>query len=370
MTDPSAPRPGVKLRPEIAALPPYRQGRAAAPDGYKLSSNENPFDPLPGVASAVTAASDFNRYPDATALVLRGKLAERLGVSVDEVHVGAGSVSIIAQLVLAAAGPGDEVVYSWRSFEAYPGLVTVAGARSVQVPNRADHGHDLPAMAAAVTEATRLVIVCTPNNPTGAIVTADEFSAFMGEVPSDVLVILDEAYVEFVGDPRAVNGIPLLGHYPNLVVLRTFSKAYGLAGLRIGYAVGPVAVLDAARATAIPLSVTGQATAAAIASLDAEDELLDRVRTIASRRDEVWRGLNEQGWVVPKPQGNFVWLPTGEHTTAAADELFASGLVVRAFPPDGIRISIGEHESVEKLLSITGKIVQNLPEGHSARRIA
>ncbi len=370
VTDPSAPRPGVKLRPEIAALPPYRQGRAAAPDGYKLSSNENPFDPLPGVASAVTAASDFNRYPDATALVLRGKLAERLGVSVDEVHVGAGSVSIIAQLVLAAAGPGDEVVYSWRSFEAYPGLVTVAGARSVQVPNRADHGHDLPAMAAAVTEATRLVIVCTPNNPTGAIVTADEFSAFMGEVPSDVLVILDEAYVEFVGDPRAVNGIPLLGHYPNLVVLRTFSKAYGLAGLRIGYAVGPVAVLDAARATAIPLSVTGQATAAAIASLDAEDELLDRVRTIASRRDEVWRGLNEQGWVVPKPQGNFVWLPTGEHTTAAADELFASGLVVRAFPPDGIRISIGEHESVEKLLSITGKIVQNLPEGHSARRIA
>ena len=370
VTDPSAPRPGVKLRPEIAALPPYRQGRAAAPDGYKLSSNENPFDPLPGVASAVTAASDFNRYPDATALVLRGKLAERLGVSVDEVHVGAGSVSIIAQLVLAAAGPGDEVVYSWRSFEAYPGLVTVAGARSVQVPNRADHGHDLPAMAAAVTEATRLVIVCTPNNPTGAIVTADEFSAFMGEVPSDVLVILDEAYVEFVGDPRAVNGIPLLGHYPNLVVLRTFSKAYGLAGLRIGYAVGPVAVLDAARATAIPLSVTGQATAAAIASLDAEDELLDRVRTIASRRDEVWRGLNEQGWAVPKPQGNFVWLPTGEHTTAAADELFASGLVVRAFPPDGIRISIGEHESVEKLLSITGKIVQNLPEGHSARRIA
>ncbi|THG33951.1 aminotransferase class I/II-fold pyridoxal phosphate-dependent enzyme [Glaciibacter flavus] len=370
VTDPSALRPGVKLRPEIAALPPYRQGRAAAPDGYKLSSNENPFDPLPGVASAVTAASDFNRYPDATALVLRGKLAERLGVSVDEVHVGAGSVSIIAQLVLAAAGPGDEVVYSWRSFEAYPGLVTVAGARSVQVPNRADHGHDLPAMAAAVTEATRLVIVCTPNNPTGAIVTADEFSAFMGAVPSDVLVILDEAYVEFVGDPRAVNGIPLLGHYPNLVVLRTFSKAYGLAGLRIGYAVGPVAVLDAARATAIPLSVTGQATAAAIASLDAEDELLDRVRTIAARRDDVWRGLNEQGWAVPKPQGNFVWLPTGEHTTAAADELFASGLVVRAFPPDGIRISIGEHESVEKLLSITGKIVQNLPEGHSARRIA
>ena len=370
VTDPSVPRSGVKLRPEIAALPPYRQGRAAAADGYKLSSNENPFDPLPGVQAAVSGALDFNRYPDATALALRETLAERFGVSVDEVHVGAGSVSILAQLIVAAAGPGDDVVYSWRSFEAYPGLVTVAAARSVKVPNRADHGHDLPAMAAAVTDATRLVIVCSPNNPTGTVVTSDEFASFMTQVPADVLVVLDEAYIEFVGDPRAVDGIPLLSHYPNLVVLRTFSKAYGLAGLRIGYAVGPVDVLDAARATAIPLSVTGHSTIAALASLDAEDELLGRVREIAVRRDRVWHGLVEQGWHVPKPHGNFVWLPTGEQTAAIADELFEAGLVVRAFPPDGIRISIGEHEAVEKLLRITEKIVKNLPEGHSARRLA
>ncbi|MET0726276.1 MAG: histidinol-phosphate transaminase [Leifsonia sp.] len=371
MTEPSTPpRTGVKLRPEIAALPPYRQGRPAGSEAFKLSSNENPFAPLPGVAAAVTAASDFNRYPDATALALREKLAERFGLSSDEVHIGAGSVSILAQLVLATSGPGDEVVYSWRSFEAYPGLVTVAGATSIRVPNRADHGHDLKAMADAVTEATRLVIVCSPNNPTGTVVTAVEFAEFMAVVPADVLVVLDEAYVEFVDDPRAVDGAPLLGHYPNLVVLRTFSKAYGLAGLRVGYALGPEAILDAARATAIPLSVTGQASAAAIASLEAEVELLERVRHIATRRDAVWRGLTERGWHLPRPHGNFIWLPTGAETALIAERMFDAGLVVRAFPPEGIRISIGEEESVDRLLRIAEMIVQDLPEGHPARRIA
>ncbi|MEJ3405706.1 histidinol-phosphate transaminase [Rathayibacter sp. YIM 133350] len=360
----------MRLRPEIAALPPYRQGRAAAADGFKLSSNENPFDPLPGVVDAVAAASNFNRYPDATAVELRQRLGERFGLDVDEVHIGAGSVAILAQLILATSAPGTEVVYSWRSFEAYPGLVTVAGATSVQVPNRSDHGHDLAAMAAAVTEQTSMVIVCSPNNPTGSVVMADEFSAFMADVPEDVLVVLDEAYAEFVGDPRAVNGIPLLGHYPNLVVLRTFSKAYGLAGLRVGYALGPARILDAARSTAIPLSVTGQASAAAIASLAAEDELLERVRHIASRRDAVWKGLREQGWQVPKPFGNFLWLPTGAETDTVAERLFDAGLVVRAFPPEGIRVSIGEEESVDKLLQIAGEIVRNLPEGHPVRRIA
>ena len=158
-----------------------------------------------------------------------------------QVHLGNGSVSLLAQLISAAAGAGDEVVYSWRSFEAYPGLVTVAGATSVQVPNRPDGGHDLDAMADAITDRTRVVIVCTPNNPTGPIVTANEFAAFMARVPSSLLVLLDEAYYEFVTDDSVVDGIPLLSRYPNLVVLRTFSKAYGLAGLRVGYAVGPEA---------------------------------------------------------------------------------------------------------------------------------
>lgn len=364
----------VRLRPEIAALPAYRQGRPAPADGFKLSSNENPFPPLPSVAAAVAAtANEINRYPDATALVLREKLAQRFGVSVDEVIVGAGSVSLLAQFIAAAAGPGDEVVYSWRSFEAYPGLVTVSGATSVQVSNRGDHGHDLDAMADAITERTRVAIVCSPNNPTGVIVTADEFEAFMQRVPADMLVLLDEAYIEFVrtepGGPGAsVDGATLLGRYPNLVILRTFSKAYGLAGLRVGYAIGPVPILDAARSTAIPLSVTAASTAAALASLEpeAERELLERVETIAGRRDALRAALLDQGWPVPAAHGNFVWLPTGDRTVEVAERLFDAGLVTRAFPPEGIRISVGEPESVETLLRILSELVPASQEGHPA----
>jgi len=365
---------GVRLRPEIAALPAYRQGRPAPADGYKLSSNENPFPPLPGVAEAVAAtANEGNRYPDATALALREKLAERFGVSTDEVIVGAGSVSLLAQFIAAAAGPGDEVVYAWRSFEAYPGLVTVSGATSIQVSNRGDHGHDLDAMADAVTERTRVAIVCSPNNPTGVIVTADEFEAFMARVPADMLVLLDEAYIEFVrteptGPGASVDGSTLLGRYPNLVILRTFSKAYGLAGLRVGYAIGPAYILDAARSTAIPLSVTAASAAAALASLEpeAERELLARVETIAGRREALRAALLEQGWPVPEAHGNFVWLPTGDRTVEVAERLFDAGLVTRAFPPEGIRISVGEPESVETLLRILGELVPASQEGHPA----
>nr|WP_218869194.1 histidinol-phosphate transaminase [Leifsonia psychrotolerans] len=358
------------MRPEIVALPAYRQGKAAETSAFKLSSNENPFGPLPGVIDAVAAETAFNRYPDATALALREKLATLYARSVDEVHIGSGSVAILAQLILAAAGPGDEVVYPWRSFEAYPSLVTVAGATSVQVPNRADHGHDLTAMAAAITDRTRVVIVCTPNNPTGNIVTADEFDAFMASVPSDLLVILDEAYCEFVTEPGAVTGPPLLTRYPNLVVLRTFSKAYGLAGLRVGYALGPVGILDAARSTAIPLSVTGQGAAAAIASLDEQAALMERVGVLAARRDDVWRELTAQGWQIPQPHGNFLWLPTGAHTASVAEQLGAAGLIVRAFHPEGIRISIGEAEAMEKLLQISKEIVNALPTTSSTRQLS
>ncbi|WP_022885366.1 histidinol-phosphate transaminase [Glaciibacter superstes] len=362
-------QPSVRLRPEILALPAYKQGKPADQNAFKLSSNENPFEPLPGVVAAVAAANEFNRYPDASALALREALAARYGVSTDEVHIGSGSVALLAQLLLAAAGPGDEVVYSWRSFEAYPGLVTVAGATSVQVPNRPDHGHDLPAMARAVTDNTRVAIVCTPNNPTGSIVTVAEFEAFMAAVPSDLLVVLDEAYAEFATATDVVAGAPLLSRYPNLVVLRTFSKAYGLAALRVGYAIGPSAILNAARSTAIPLSVTAQAIAGALASLEAEVELLARVRVIADRRAALWQALTDQGWVIPEPQGNFIWLPTGEETTDVAARLNEAGLVVRPFQPDGIRISVGEEEAVEKLLRITKEIVENLPIGHAARRV-
>ncbi|MEO8907555.1 MAG: histidinol-phosphate transaminase [Microbacteriaceae bacterium] len=359
----------VKLRPEILALAAYRQGRTASETGFKLSSNENPFDPLPGVLEAVTVAATLNRYPDGAALALRTRLAERFAVELNQVHLGAGSVALLSQFINAAAGPGDEVLYSWRSFEAYPGLVAVSGARSVQIPNRADGSHDLDAMAAAITENTRVIIVCSPNNPTSTIVTATAFTAFMATVPSDRLVLLDEAYHEFVTDAAAVDGAPLLARYPNLVVLRTFSKAYGLAGLRIGYAVGQAAIIAAAQSAAIPMSVTDVAQAAALASISFEEELLERVARIALRRDEVRAGLVEQGWEIPESQGNFVWLATGDETAAAADAFFDADLSVRAFPPEGIRISIGEAESVDKVLKISKEIVHDLPKGHRAKRL-
>jgi histidinol-phosphate aminotransferase len=339
-------------------MQPYRQGKPAADDAFKLSSNENPFDPLPAVLEAIAHAS-VNRYPDGSAIGLRQRLAERYAVEVDQVQVGAGSVSVLSQLISATSGPGDEIVYSWRSFEAYPGLVTVSGATSVTVPNSPDHRHDLPAMAAAITDRTRLVIVCSPNNPTSTIVTASEFERFMALVPDTVLVVLDEAYIEFVTAPDAVRGIPLQSRYSNLVVLRTFSKAYGLAGLRIGYAIGPAYIMNAARAVAIPLSVIESAQVAAIASLDNEAQLLERVSRIAALRDDVWQSLVEQGWDVPKPHGNFVWLPTGSQTEWAAGVLNDHGIVARALG-EGIRVTIGEPGSVDKLLRSTAEVIRNL----------
>ncbi|MGF2949598.1 histidinol-phosphate transaminase [Microbacterium alcoholitolerans] len=354
MTEPTLPR----IRPEIAALPPYRQGKQAGPDAFKLSSNENPFEPLPSVLEALQTTTPMNRYPDATAGALRARLGEKYGVDVDAVHIGTGSVSILYQLVLATASVGDEVIYAWRSFEAYPGLPLVAGATGVQVPLTDGARHDLDAMADAITERTRAIIVCTPNNPTGPIVTSAEFAAFVARVPSDVLVILDEAYAEFVTAPDAVDGLAerVFEEHPNVVVLRTFSKAFGLAGLRVGYAIGHPRVLDAARTTAIPLSVTSAAERAAIASLDAEDELRERVAVIVERRTRLLAGLRAQGWDVPDSQSNFIWLPTGDATDDAAAAFVAADLIVRPFSGDGIRISVGEEESIGRVLAVASQL--------------
>jgi histidinol-phosphate aminotransferase len=353
--------PEVRLRPEVRSLAAYRQGKSAPADSYKLSSNENPFEPLPAVLDAIRHTAAINRYPDPFALELRGRLADRFGVDLQQVHLGAGLVSIIAQLVTASAGHGDEVVYAWRSFEAYPAMAVASGATSVQVPLLPDGRHDLDAMAAAITERTGVVLICSPNNPTSEIVRADEFDAFMAKVPPTVLVLLDEAYCEFVTDPDVVRGEDAIARYPNVVMLRTFSKAYGLAGLRIGYAIGPHYVLDAARAVAIPLSVTDTAQLAAISSLDHEHELLERVSRISLLRDQVWQALIDQGWFVPRPQGNFVWLETGEVTERAAEVFAERGVVVRAIGDDGLRVSIGESQSVDKLLRASAEVVRFLP---------
>ncbi len=347
----------VRVRPEIAALPAYKQGKQAGATAYKLSSNENPFDPLPGVVAAVRDAVAFNRYPDALAARLRARLAERFGVTDDRIHIAAGSVSILYQLAQAVASVGDEIVLPWRSFEAYPGIVTVTGATPVMVPLTDAAAVDLPALAAAVTDRTRAVFVCTPNNPTGAVVTQADFDAFVAAVPKDVLIVLDEAYVEFVTDAAAVKGERVIaaGH-DNVVILRTFSKAYGLAGLRIGYAVGHPRILDAARSAGIPLSVTAQAEAAALASLDAEDDLRERVAVVARRRDLLVDRLREIGWDVPTAQGNFVWLPAGDRSLEVAAAFEAADLVVRPFAGDGVRVSVGEEESIDRVVEVAASV--------------
>ncbi len=341
----------------VSRIPAYVAGRPPEPRAglttYKLSSNENPYPPLPGVVeAAVRAAEQMNRYPDMGNTALYGALAGKLGVETERLALATGSVGLIYQLVQAFCEPGDEVVYAWRSFEAYPIAVTAAGARNVQVPVLADGRHDLDAMIAAITDRTKVVMVCTPNNPTGPSVTQTELDAFLARVPEHVLVVVDEAYVEFVRMTDAVDGVATVLTRDNVVSTRTFSKAYGLAGFRVGYAVAPPAVATALRAVSLPFGISNVAQAAAVASLAAEAELLERVSALVAERDRVVKGLADVGLAVPEPQGNFVWFAAGDRTTdlaAAADQL---GIVVRPFAGDGARISIGETEANDRIVEL------------------
>jgi histidinol-phosphate aminotransferase len=350
---------GPQPRPNVAAIPAYIAGKPPTVrpglTSYKLSSNENPYPPLPGVVEAAHRAVDvMNRYPDMGSTALYDALAARLGVPVRDLAVATGSVALIYQLLAAFCEPGDEVVHAWRSFEAYPIAIAAAAATSVPVPVTAEAEHDLDAMAAAITPRTRCVIVCTPNNPTGPAVTQPRLDAFLATVPDDVLVVVDEAYTEFVRMDDPVDGIATYRQHPNVVVFRTFSKAYGLAGFRVGYAVAQEPVAAALRAVSLPFGVSAVAQAAAIASLAAEPALLERVDALVAERARVLAGLREAGWPIPEAQGNFVWFALGERTAefaAAADEL---GIVVRPFAGEGARVSIGEDEANDRLLQLAG----------------
>lgn len=334
----------------------------AAPP-IKLSSNENPLPPLPSVAEAIArAGTSVNRYPDMFAVELTERIADAAGTAPDRVVVGGGSVAVLAHILQAYAGPGDEVVYAWRSFEAYPILARALGATPVEVAVDADARHDLVAMASAVTDRTRVMIVCSPNNPTGPAVGATEFAQFMEAVPSRVLVVLDEAYLEFVTDPAAVRGADVLGRWDNLVVVRTFSKAYGLAGLRVGHALAEADILAPVRACVTPFSVSSVAQVAALASLDAEPELLARVADIVAERERVLAALRGDDWLIPQAQGNFFWLPAGEVTAAIAAHLDSSSprILARPFAGDGLRISVGtpsENDALVAALALAARPV-------------
>ncbi|MEU6862450.1 histidinol-phosphate transaminase [Streptomyces sp. NPDC046876] len=345
-----------KLRAELDGIPVYKPGKPAAAGGgpvaYKLSSNENPYPPLPGVLeSAVAAAHAFNRYPDLACTGLVNELAERFGIPAEHIATGTGSVGVAQQLVQSTAGPGDEVIYAWRSFEAYPIITQIAGATSVQVPLAEGDVHDLDAMYDAITERTRLIFVCNPNNPTSTAVHRAELERFLDRVPSDILVVIDEAYREFVRDVEVPDGIELYRNRPNVCVLRTFSKAYGLAGLRVGFAVAHEPVAAALRKTAVPFGVSQLAQDAAVASLRAEDELMGRVGSLVAERTRVYETLLGQGWtVVPPTQANFVWMRLGERTAEFAAACEKAGVVVRPFPGEGLRVTIGETEANDLFL--------------------
>ena len=332
-----------RLRPLLDEMAGYRPGRrpAAGQVLARLASNETPYPPLPSVIEAVARAlAEGNRYPDPMSTRLVQAIAAKHQLDPSLVAVGCGSVALVQELVQIACDAGDEVLYGWRSFEAYPTFVTVAGAVEVRVPLR-DFELDLPAMAAAVTERTRLVLLCTPNNPTGPALSATAVRTFLDAVPTDVLVVIDEAYAEFVRDPLAVDGTKLLSSHANVVVLRTFSKAYGLAGLRVGYALaGSAKVAGALRQVHVPFAVSIAAQAAALASLDAEDELLARVEQVVAERAPLRAALRELGHDVPMSQGNFVWLPAGDDSDRLAAVLEDHGVLVRGFSGDGLRITV------------------------------
>ncbi|MFB4304670.1 histidinol-phosphate transaminase [Actinomadura sp. GTD37] len=331
----------------------YKPGKVVvSPEGrsFKLSSNESPHGPLPSVVDAIgEAARNINRYPDNNATALTEAIASFCGVPADHVAVGCGSVGLTQMLLEAVAEPGAEVVYAWRSFEAYPLLVSLSGATGVQAALK-DETHDLAAMADAITERTRLVFLCNPNNPTGTIVRRAEIEAFLDRVPADCLVVLDEAYREYVRDDEVPDGLAYHGDRPNLAILRTFSKAYGLAGLRIGFLVAHPDVAGAIRKTFLPFSVNSVAQAAGIASLEAADELLERVEGTVKERDRVRGALLADGWTVPPTEANFVWLRLGDRTMEFSAACDAQGVSVRPFDGEGVRVSVGSPEENDAFL--------------------
>lgn len=347
-----------RIRDVLDGLPAYVAGKPARGSGgpsYKLSSNENPYPPLPGVLDiAAQAAATMNRYPDISSSGLVYALSERFGVPAERIAVGTGSVAVLYHLLQATCEAGDEVVYAWRSFEAYPIAVQVTGATSVRVPLTADARHDLDAMLDAITDRTRVVLACTPNNPTGPAIRRDELVRFVHAVPRNVLVVVDEAYREFIRDEVA-DAAELFGDRDNVVVLRTFSKAYGLAGFRVGFAIGPEPVITAVRKCSLPFGVSHVAQQAAIASLDAEAALLERVEALVVERTRVADALRAAGWDVPDAQGNFVWLALGDDAVPFAEMAQAEGIAVRPFAGDGVRVTIGEPEANDIFLTVAEK---------------
>jgi len=363
----------IEYSARLSRVPPYPAAAAyALPDDVALlASNESPDPPLPAVVQAIDAVlRGLNRYPDPTNAALRRALSGRYGVPPERIAIGAGSCDVLMTLGEALLEPGAELVYAWPSFSVYPHLDAASGARAVRVPLTAHDEHDLEAMLAEITAATRLVIVCNPNNPTGTAVPASAVADFARRVPDHVCVLLDEAYCEFntLDDPDTT--LDLLPHHPNLILLRTFSKVYGLAGLRVGFALcgssEPVDALDRLRQ---PFFCSAPAQAAAIEALRHQDAVADRVERAVIARVEVASGLERLGVQVADSQANFCWLtlPAGDEADPTEVErrvteaLRERGVLVRPGGPLGragcLRVTYGTPSENERFLAALAQIL-------------
>ena len=360
----SSTSPGV-VRPAVSQLPAYRPGKGAAQaeaehgitDAIKLASNENPYAPIPAVLEAITeAAAGVNRYSDHRAVELREAIAEWIDVDPAQVTVGCGSVGLIQQLFLTYVDPGDEVVTPWRSFEVYPIDTMLMGAEMVPVP-LVDGAFDLDGVAAAVTERTKLVLIATPNNPTGPAVSTTALRSMLERIPASTIVLIDEAYREFVdpsfGDPVA----DLLPDFPNIVVTRSMSKAYGLAGLRVGYLVGHPDVVTEIDKTLLPFAVNLVAQAGALAAVRNRADYQPKIDLIVSERERVVAALAAAGWDLYPTQANFVYLELGDRTDEVYVGLEKRGVVTRPFGGEGVRVTIGTPEENDRFLAALAEVV-------------
>ncbi len=361
----------VTFAEKLARIPGYQAGvptgqapeAIAAGEIAQLASNESSFPPHPKVIEAIQAAAGaMNRYPDPDATLLRRRLAERYETEPGRVAVGNGSCEILLAAAEALCEPGSEIVYAWPSFSMYPYLAALSGAREVRVPLAAGEVHDLDAIAAEITAATQLAIVCNPNNPTGTHLPASEVAAFCERVPGHVTIALDEAYVEFQTDDDPDATLDLLAEFPNLVILRTFSKAYGLAGMRVGFALGSARFRAAIDAVRQPFSVNALAQAAAAEAVLHQDDVARRVERTVAERLRVEEALHELGLSTAKTQANFSWIDLGD-----ADErevvagLAERQIAVRPGTPLGdsghIRVSYGTPAENDRFLAAIGELL-------------
>ena len=357
----------LEFASKVRRIPVYPAADGYASEGEvaKLASNESPYPPVPAVVEAITRSlSGLNRYPDPTNSALRRKLSDRHGVPANRIAIGNGSCDILLAAGDALLEPGAELVYAWPSFSVYPHLSAASGARAIEVPVDAEHRHDLEAMRREITVATRLAIVCNPNNPTSTALPLDEIAAFVDDVPRSVCVILDEAYCEFniLQDPD--ESIALLDRHPNLVLLRTFSKVYGLCGLRVGYALcGSDEFRTAVDQVRQPFFCNAAAQAAAFEALNHQDEVARRVERNLAERIGLEDGLRELGLAPAQSQANFVWFDLGDGREEAEvmQGLAQRGVLVRAggsLGRDGaLRVTVGTQAENERFLEALGALL-------------